>query len=229
MGCDHSGPHSGAAKYRQEAAQLRLVLVCDRCGAERGEFGTLAYRPYGRRLVGQLAELTARELGLSDSEIARVRLAASLSDVGRDRIPREILNKRGPLTRDEWVEVHRQPELGAALLGHASFDDIRGWILSRRERPDGLGYPRGLSGAQIPLEARILNIAEAYAAMTSRRPHRPARDHEDATRELLDGAGTQFDARVVGAFVRATLDMTQPPPRAVHRQPGHVDLAPLGA
>jgi HD-GYP domain-containing protein (c-di-GMP phosphodiesterase class II) len=205
MVCDHSAPHSGASRYLRDTAQLRLVLVCDRCGAERVELGRTDYRPDGHRLVGHLAELTARELRLTEAQIARVRLAALICDVGRDQIPPEILNKRGRLTRKEWAEVRRQPELGAALLSDTSFDDIRAWILSRRERTDGRGYPRGLSGEQIPLEARILTVADAYVAMTSERPHRPARDHHDSTRELLGSAGTQFDATVVHAFVRGSL------------------------
>ena len=178
-------------------------MVCDGCGAECGELGRLGYRPHGRRLVGQLAEGTARELGLDEAHISRVRLAAMVCDVGRDQIPPEILGKRGPLTEDEWIEVRRQPELGAALLSDASFDDIRDWIVSRRERVDGYGYPAGLAGEAIPLEARILAVADAYVAMTSDRAHRRARDHEQATRELVDCAGTQFDSAVVAAFVRA--------------------------
>jgi HD-GYP domain-containing protein (c-di-GMP phosphodiesterase class II) len=187
------------------AARLRLVLVCDRCGAERAEFATLGYRPHGRRVVGNLAEMTARELGLGDARIARVRMAATVCDVGRDQIPLEILSKPGPLTRAEWVEVRRQPERGAALLTDTSFDDVRDWILSRRERVDGRGYPQGLAGEQIPLEARILAVADAYVAMTSDRSYAPARDHESATRELLRCAGTQFDASVVQAFERASV------------------------
>lgn len=205
MTCDHSGPHSGASRYLREPGQLRLVVVCDGCGEERSELGAMDYRPHGRRVVGQLAELIASELGLSEEQTARVRLAAMVCDVGRDQIPLEILNKRGPLTRAEWIEVRRQPEVGAALLSNASFDDMRDWIVSRRERPDGTGYPQGLVGDQIPLEARILAVAEAYIAITSDRAHRPARDHGDATSEVLRCAGTQFDASVVHALVRASV------------------------
>jgi HD-GYP domain-containing protein (c-di-GMP phosphodiesterase class II) len=203
--CDHSGPSSGASRYLREQAQLRLVLVCDGCGAECREFSTLDYRPDGRRFVGHLAELTASELGLTQDKIARVRLAAMICDVGRDQIPPEILSKRGPLTPDEWVEVRRQPELAAALLCDTSFDEIRDWIVCRRERPDGGGYPRGLTQEQIPLEARILAVAEAYVAMTSERAYRPARDHREAVDELLRCAGSQFDATIVAAFVRASV------------------------
>jgi HD-GYP domain-containing protein (c-di-GMP phosphodiesterase class II) len=183
---------------------LRFVLVCDRCGEELREIRVLDYRPRARRFVGHLAELTARELGLSEPQIIRVRLAAMVCEVGREQIPAEILDKRGPLTREEWIEVRRQPELAAALLSDASLDDIRDWVLSCRERPDGAGYPRGLLEAEIPLEARILAVTEAYVAMTSERSYRAARDHERAISELLRCAGTQFDAVVVDAFVRAS-------------------------
>lgn len=180
-----------------------MVLVCDRCGIERRELATLVYRPRARRYVGHLVELTARELGLGESQVARVRVAAMVCDVARDQIPAEILGKRGLLTAEEWVEVRRQPELAAAVLSDASFDDIRDWVLSHRERPDGTGYPRGLRDREIPLEARILAVVEAYVAMTSNRPYRRPRDHDDAIHELVRCAGSQFDATVVHAFASA--------------------------
>jgi len=205
MACDHSAWYSGAARYLREAAQLRLVLVCDLCGAERAQLGRIDYRLQPRCLVVHLAELIARELGLSEELTVRVRFAAIVCRAGRDQLSPEILNKKGPLTREEWTEVRRQPELAAALLSDVNFDDIREWILCHRERPDGRGYPRGLVGMQIPLEARILAVADAYAAMVSDRPHRARRGHEDACLELVRCAGTQFDAAVVQAFVTASL------------------------
>jgi HD-GYP domain-containing protein (c-di-GMP phosphodiesterase class II) len=204
MACDHSALHSGEARFLREAGQLRLVLVCDECGAEQAELDRIDYAPSARCFAGHLAELTARELCLDESQVVRVRFAALVCGVGRDQIRPEILNKQGPLTQDEWVEVYRQPELGAALLGDPSFDDIREWILCHRERPDGSGYPRGLRGDEIALEARILAVTDAYVAMTSDRPYRLARTHVDACDELLRCAGTQFDADVAEAFVRAS-------------------------
>jgi HD-GYP domain-containing protein (c-di-GMP phosphodiesterase class II) len=205
MACEHSAWYSGAARYLREAAQLRLVLVCDACGAERAQLGRIDYRLQPRCLVVHLAELIARELRLSEELTVRVRFAAMVCRAGRDQLSPEILNKKGPLTREELTEVRRQPELAAALLSDVSLDDIREWILCHRERPDGRGYPRGLLGEQIPLEARILAVADAYAAMVSDRPHRARRDHEDACLELVRCAGTQFDTAVVQAFVTAWL------------------------
>jgi HD-GYP domain-containing protein (c-di-GMP phosphodiesterase class II) len=205
MACDHSASHSGAARYLREAGQLQLVLRCDDCGAERAQLQRIDYRPNPRRLVVHLAELTARELGLGEAQTDRVRFAALVCGVGRDQISSAILAKPGPLTEEERAEVQRQPELAAALLSDVSLEDIREWIFCHRERPDGSGYPRGLVGEQIPVEARILAVADAYTAIISDRPHRPGRDHREACAELLRCAGTQFDAAVVEAFLSAAL------------------------
>jgi HD-GYP domain-containing protein (c-di-GMP phosphodiesterase class II) len=201
VACDHSGTHNGESRYVRDAGLLRFVLVCDACGAERAELERVGYRPDARCVDGHLAEITGRELGLSEQTIARVRLASLLCDLGRDQIPREILDKRGPLDDREWAQVRRQPELAAAVLSDVSFDDIREWILCHHERPDGRGYPRGLVGDQIPLEARIVAVIDAYMAMTSERPYRGARTHQDACDELRRCAGSQFDTSVVEAFL----------------------------
>jgi HD-GYP domain-containing protein (c-di-GMP phosphodiesterase class II) len=205
MACDHSASHSGGARYLRGAGQLQLVLLCDNCGAERAQLQRIDYRPNPRRLVVHLAELTARELGLGEAQIDRVRFAALVCGVGREEISPAILAKRGPLTQEEWTEVRRQPDLAAALLSDVSLEDIREWILCHRERPDGSGYPRGLVGEQIPLEARILAVSDAYTAIISDRPYRPGRDHREACAELVRCAGTQFDAAVVEAFLNAAL------------------------
>jgi HD-GYP domain-containing protein (c-di-GMP phosphodiesterase class II) len=203
--CDHSGLHSGGARYLRELGQLVLLLVCDDCGAERAEFGTIEYAPNPRRLVAHLAELTALALGLSAGHTARVRFAALVCAVGRDQISPGILAKQGALSEAECAEVRRQPELSAAVLGDVSLDDIREWILCHRERPDGSGYPRGLTAEQIPLEARILAVCDAYTAMVSDRPHRLRRTHMEACAELVRYAGSQFDAEVVEAFLSTPL------------------------
>jgi HD-GYP domain-containing protein (c-di-GMP phosphodiesterase class II) len=204
MACDHSASHSGGARFLRKAGKLQLLLVCDTCGAERARLGRIEYRPDPRRLVVQVAEQIARELGLAAAQTEKVRFAALVCGLARNRIDPAILRRRGPLSEAEWVQMRRQPELAAALLSDASMDDVREWVLCHRERPDGSGYPRGLVGGQIPLEARIIAVADAYAAMLSRRPYRRARRHDAACRELLRCADAQFDPTVVEAFLRAS-------------------------
>jgi len=153
--------------------------------------------------VGRYSELMARELGLGEEHVERVRLAGVLHDIGKIGISDSVLSKPGPLDADEWQEMFTHPEIAARLLSRPEFDDLRAWILAHHERPDGLGYPYGLTGDDIPLEARILAVADAYEAMTAERVYRPSLGAETARTELKAGSGTQFDAQVVSAFVRA--------------------------
>jgi diguanylate cyclase (GGDEF)-like protein/putative nucleotidyltransferase with HDIG domain len=153
--------------------------------------------------VGRLAALTAKSLGLDDQHVERIRLAGILHDIGKIGIPDWILHKPGPLDESEWAEVCRHPEMGARIAASAKLDDISEWILSHHERVDGAGYPRRLQTKLIPIEARILAVADAYEAMTADRVYRPAMPAEEAERELRRHAGTQFDADVVDALLGA--------------------------
>jgi HD-GYP domain-containing protein (c-di-GMP phosphodiesterase class II) len=112
-----------------------------------------------------------------------------------------VLRKPGPLDDDEWAEMRRHPEIGARILAHPALGTVRAWVLRHHERPDGGGYPGGLAGAEIPREARILAVADAYEAMTADRPYRRALDPAAAQRELRAGRGTQFDPEVVDVFL----------------------------
>jgi diguanylate cyclase (GGDEF)-like protein/putative nucleotidyltransferase with HDIG domain len=152
--------------------------------------------------VGTYAEMIARALGLSEQRVERVRLAGLLHDIGKVGIPDDILRKAGPLDDDEWEQIGRHPEIAARILGTRELVDIREWILTHHERPDGKGYPRGLAGTEIPLEGRILAVADAYEAMTADRVYRTGLGHRAALEELRQNAGTQFDPEVVDAFVR---------------------------
>jgi diguanylate cyclase (GGDEF)-like protein/putative nucleotidyltransferase with HDIG domain len=153
------------------------------------------------KTVGRLAGLMARELGLPPEVVERVRLAGVLHDIGKVGVPDSVLKKPGPLTADEWSLIRKHPEIGARMLDGTGLDDLREWVLAHQERLDGEGYPRGLVGEQIPLEARILAVADAYEAMTSDRVYRPALGAEEARAELLENAGTQFDPAVVEALL----------------------------
>ena len=165
--------------------------------------------------VGDYAELMARELGLPPVHVERVRLAGVLHDIGKTGVSDRLLSKPGPLEPEEWRSIRTHPEIGARLLAHPEFDDIREWVLAHHERPDGKGYPHGLAGDEIPLEARILAVADAYEAMTSERPYRSSLEDDAAAEELRAGAGTQFDSRVVTAFLVALSRQRAPRPSAV--------------
>ncbi len=152
--------------------------------------------------VGRYAEQIATELGLGAEHVERVRVAGVLHDVGKLGISDAVLLKPGSLDAAEWDEIRRHPELGARILEHANLRDVARWVLAHHERVDGAGYPRGLREQAIPLEGRILAVADAYEAMTADRPYRVSLGPEAARAELESGAGTQFDARVVEAFLR---------------------------
>jgi diguanylate cyclase (GGDEF)-like protein/putative nucleotidyltransferase with HDIG domain len=153
--------------------------------------------------VGHLCELMARELGFDDDRVERLRLAGILHDIGKIGVPDSILCKPGPLTSEEMDQMRRHPELGARMLSSSELDDVREWILAHHERPDGSGYPKGLTADEISIEASILAVGDAYEAMTSDRVYRPALGAELAEQELLQNSGTQFSPKVVEAFLRA--------------------------
>ena len=153
------------------------------------------------QLVGRYARSIATEMGMSPEQVERMHLAGVLHDIGKIGISDSILNKPGALDEHEWAEMRKHPELGARILQGAHLDDIAGWVLAHHERPDGQGYPAGLAGEQIPIQARILAVVDAYEAMTNDRVYRPAMPESEARAELLRYAGKQFDAQIVATFV----------------------------
>jgi two-component system cell cycle response regulator len=181
------------ASSEQTSTVLSLAEVIDIRDA-----GTAAHS----QTVGSYAEAIARELGLSEEAVERVRFGGIVHDVGKIAVPDSILRKPGWLEPDDWDQMRRHPEIGARILRGADLPDIGSWILAHHERPDGQGYPYGLAGEQIPLEARILAVADAYEAMTSDRVYRPALPPSEAREELRRCAGSQFDPAIVAAFLR---------------------------
>jgi diguanylate cyclase (GGDEF)-like protein len=152
--------------------------------------------------VADLAEATARRLGLPREERETIRHAAELHDVGKVAVPDEILLKEGPLTDDEWTFVRRHTLAGERIIAAApALAPVARLVRSSHERWDGAGYPDGLAGPAIPLGARIVAVADAFDAMTSDRPYRAAIPHARALTELRRCAGTQFDPAVVEAFI----------------------------
>jgi diguanylate cyclase (GGDEF)-like protein/putative nucleotidyltransferase with HDIG domain len=191
---------SAAASRRSVESQAQLATVLSLAEAlDQRDPSTARHS----QTVGRLCEMMARELGLSNEKVHRVRLAGFLHDIGKIGVPDKILSKAGPLTEEERTQMRRHPELGARILASKEMDDLRSWIVAHHERPDGTGYPLGLEGDEIPLEASILAVADAYEAMTGDRPYRPALGDEKAREELSRNAGTQFDAQVVIALLRA--------------------------
>ncbi len=144
--------------------------------------------------VAALAEPVALELGWDRDRIRALRWAAPLHDVGKVEIRSQLLGKAGPLTVEEVAEIRAHPVAGARLvMPLRKFHDALPYVLFHHERWDGSGYPAGLSGRRIPIEARLLAIADAFDAMISPRPYRGALTHAHALAEVENGAGTQFD------------------------------------
>jgi HD-GYP domain-containing protein (c-di-GMP phosphodiesterase class II) len=154
--------------------------------------------------VAALAEGVAQQLGWEPERIASLRFGAHLHDIGKLAVRRSVLRKPGPLTSDEVAEMRLHPRAGASLV----LPLREGWlalpcVLFHHERWDGLGYPSGLSGRSIPLEARLVAVADAFDAMTSARPYSAPLSIDHALAEIDRCAGTQFDPAVVELFLTA--------------------------
>lgn len=166
--------------------------------------------------VAALAEVVAARLGLDEDEVESLRVGAALHDIGKLAVSQDVLGKRGPLTEEEAEEVRSHPTLGARMLGLIEpFRHAVPCVLHHHERWDGRGYPEGRMGAEIPIGARILAVADAFDAMTSDRPYRPALAPERAVAELERCSGSQFDPEVVAAFVEAWRSGAVPSPAAI--------------
>jgi diguanylate cyclase (GGDEF)-like protein len=152
--------------------------------------------------VSELCGLIAQELGMGAPQIGRLRLAGLLHDVGKIGITDTILQKPGPLTDDEFTIMRTHTRLGHAIVSAAERPIEAEWILHHHERVDGGGYPDGLVGEQIPLESRIILVADAFEAITADRPYRMHRSADAAMVELERNAGTQFDPDCVAALGR---------------------------
>ncbi|HEY7257443.1 MAG TPA: diguanylate cyclase [Gaiellales bacterium] len=162
--------------------------------------------------VAELCVLIAGELGLDADRVSRIRLAGLLHDVGKIGISDAILQKPAPLTPDEAAVMRTHPDLGAHIVSAAELYEEAEWILHHHERLDGHGYPDNLRGDEVPLESRIIMVADAFEAMTSDRPYRPRRPVEEALAELDRHAGTQFDPACVSALQRVLRPAASPQP-----------------
>jgi putative nucleotidyltransferase with HDIG domain len=156
--------------------------------------------------VAATATALGRRLGLDRTELVEVELGALLHDVGKLRLPRELLTKAGALTQEERRLIRLHPDWGAEMVGRIpGLEAVALIVRLHHERPDGLGYPHGLTHERIPMATRIVSVCDAYGAMTKRRPYSAPLDLVAALGELERNAGTQFDSEVVEAlraFVR---------------------------
>jgi len=151
--------------------------------------------------VSSLATTLAKKMGLSSKNIALIEIAALLHDIGKIGIPDRILKKKGSLTEEQRKVIQEHPQLSKKILGATTFKEILPWVLSHHERWDGKGYPQGLKGDEIPIEARILAICDAFDAMNSDRPYRKALPVETALKVIKEESGKQFDPKMTGIFI----------------------------
>jgi putative nucleotidyltransferase with HDIG domain len=194
----------------QSAYQGTALLLGDVVEADDGYTGEHC------RNVVELAQAVGRELRLGPEALRNLEFGALLHDVGKIAIPKAIINKPGPLDDDEWALMRTHTIEGQRMLDRIGgfMGEVGRIVRSHHERWDGGGYPDGLAGEAIPLEARIITVCDAYNAMTTDRSYRSAMTPAAAAAELRAGSGMQFDPRVVDA-VLALLGVGEPAPLAV--------------
>ena len=152
--------------------------------------------------VAKWASNTARELKMSENEVENVYWASILHDIGKIGISDRILRKKATLTEDDWVLIKMHPTIGSNIVSLIdALPSLAPTISAHQEKYDGTGYPKGLSGNDIPLGARILGITDAYQAMIEDRYYLEARTHMEAVSEFQKVKGTQFDPTVLDVFL----------------------------
>lgn len=158
--------------------------------------------------VAEFSALLASEMGMSASFVEKLRLYAPLHDVGKVGIPHEILKKEGVLTKTEFDEMKKHTIYGHELLSAARADPIACNIaLGHHERHDGSGYPNALRGDQIPVEARLVSVADVFDALTTKRHYKEAMHPDDAITSISEELSTRFDPRVIKAFLARRADV----------------------
>lgn len=156
--------------------------------------------------VSALCEAMGKSLNLPEKDIKELKTVGLLHDIGKIAIDEKILNKPGKLTEEERCSIQRHPEIGYRILCTVShMSEMADYVLAHHERWDGRGYPCGLKGEEIPLQSRIIAIADTYDAMVSERSYRSPLTKEQAIEELRVNAGTQFDETLIPIFIEKVL------------------------
>jgi HD-GYP domain-containing protein (c-di-GMP phosphodiesterase class II) len=157
--------------------------------------------------VSQLCKYLGMAMDLPDSDIYKLEVGGLFHDIGKIAIQDHILNKSGPLTKQEWHEIMRHPEVGYWILSTSlEMSDIAKYVLYHHERFDGSGYPKGLKEREIPLLSRIISVVDSYDAMTNLRSYKETLNQDMAVNELLMNKGKQFDPDIVDIFIDKVLN-----------------------
>ncbi|MEW6275116.1 MAG: HD domain-containing phosphohydrolase [Bacillota bacterium] len=184
-----------AKKQKQDFAILRSLAQMVDARDHHTRVHSLRVTRYALRIALRMA--------LPRGFIEQLRVAALLHDIGKISVRDDILFKPGPLNAEEFACIRRHPVIGTKILGnHEELKAVTPLVLHHHERWDGKGYPDGLRREEIPLGARIISVADAFEAMTAHRPYRRALSRDEAVRELIKNAGTQFDSRIVETFLK---------------------------
>lgn len=186
-------------ELEEQQAALRTSLIC--AFNQLLDLKDMNTGVHSTRLA-EWALRVARKLGIEESHMYQVEVAALLHDIGKIGVPDAILKKNGPLTPEERAVINKHPEYSWSIL--RLFDGLQQaslYALHHHEGFDGKGYPAGLIGTEIPTVSRIVSVIDSYDAMTSNRCYRKGLPHEEAVRRLLAGSGTQFDPQIVDIFL----------------------------
>ena len=198
---------------------MAIVIPSPLMGASPGRFGRARITHVSDReirahngRVGDLCVSIGRQLGVTASEQRVLARSGLLHDIGKLAIPGAILHKHDPLDASEWNLMRTHPEIGLRILQWAGhFERALLAVLYHHERMDGSGYPHGLVGDAIPIEARVVAVADMYDVLTSDRPYQRARDEREARRVMQEEAGPHLDPVVVGALLRSLDEQARRP------------------
>ncbi|MGI6685919.1 MAG: diguanylate cyclase [Bacillota bacterium] len=220
----------GCATKRKAGEDIQKVLksaedsmyqnkIIENRGQRNGTINTIVNALHEKNPREQLHSKRASEIsikigtmiGLSETELSKLKTAALLHDIGKIAIDEGILNKSDKLILEEWNEIKRHPEIGHRILNTSyNFSELADCILAHHERWDGTGYPKGLKGEDIPLISRIIALADSFDAMISTRPYRQAMSHEEACQEIIKNSGTQFDPEIAKIFIEKVVPQLYP-------------------